>query len=117
MKPELVTTAEAAIQWAGERPYEPPYLRYAPSLYVANCAELDMRNACWTASVRKIEAENLGERIFLVTFQIPAPNAPHHLLTPEMDFEFREGPDICVWRGNISRTFMAPKDASFWYDE
>ena len=73
-----------------------------------------MRKVSWTASVRRIDAKNELTQQFTVTFQLPAPRAPHHLLIPKLEFEFWEG--VCVWRGTVLKTFMAPKDPNYWYD-
>ena len=114
MNSEHITTATARIQWACDKAFAPPWLRYAPTIHVETCPELDARNISWTASVRRIDDNNDESQQFTVTFQIVAPRAPHHLLMPHLEFEFWEGKR--VWHGIILETFMAPKDPNYWYD-
>ena len=114
MNLETITTATARIEWSSDKEFAPPWLRYAPTIHVNNCPELNTLNVSWTASVRRIDAEDAASQQFTVTFQLPAPRAPHHLLFPGLEFEFWEG--VRVWRGTIIETFLAPRDPAYWYD-
>jgi len=117
MRRAPVTTAKAIIKWVGARDYDPPWLKYAPTIHVEDCPELNMLNIAWTACIRKIKPNSDAEKTFDVTFQLVAPRAPHQLLHPGLEFVFCEGPVVHVWQGTILDTFMAPKDAAFWYND
>jgi hypothetical protein len=115
MDPSTSAAAKAEIHWVGLGRFHEPWLRYNPQIYAEHIPELNWQSATWDIGVRAIEPKDPRNRRFLITFQFASRRAPHHVLTPGLDFGLFEGPGKCVWRGTVYEVFDAPRDPGYWY--
>ncbi len=105
----------ATLNWIGSDRFIAPWLKYNPTLQVAEIPELNMNNACWDIVVREIKSLTPDEMQAEVVFQFASRRAPHNLLQVGLEFYLCDGPGKAVWRGVVKDRWLAPRDPKYWW--